>query len=273
MKNASYWLDVPYVQRTPLDRDIQVDVVIIGGGITGVSAAYHCAKNGLKTALVEKHSIASGSAGKNLGMVVEGLEIDLLEAAEKFGAAAAKGLWGKTVEARDLTAALVREHLIECDMDASGSLYLARDSEYMDWLRKESAARQDDGFSCRIMEKGKSADAGEEFAGSIFAGGLVAPKDCMLDPVKFVRGLAHAAENFGLLIYENTDALRYDAHSVKTSNGTVSAKKVVLAIESDTAEIEAGKTVVTRIQAVATEPLSAEQFEKMDWNDIGGFWT
>jgi len=51
MKSLSYWLDTPYAPRPPLLKDIEADIVIVGGGITGVSTAYHCAKQGLKAVL------------------------------------------------------------------------------------------------------------------------------------------------------------------------------------------------------------------------------
>ncbi len=153
MKNVSYWLDMPYISRPSLLENIETDVVIIGGGITGVSAAYHCARAGLKTVLIEKEVIASGSAGKNGGMVVEGLSIDFVEAINRFGREEARELWMNTVEARKLVVSLVYEQNIDCDFGQNGSLYLGLVPAENEGLKKEAEERAKEGIECRLIKK------------------------------------------------------------------------------------------------------------------------
>lgn len=101
MSSLSYWLDLPYTSRPPLTQDREVDAAVIGGGITGIATAYYCAKQGLTVALLEQQTLASGAAGRNGGMVVEGRSTDFLSLVAKFGIETASSLWQDTITARE----------------------------------------------------------------------------------------------------------------------------------------------------------------------------
>jgi glycine/D-amino acid oxidase-like deaminating enzyme len=265
--STSYWLDIPYTQRPALSQDIKVDVVVVGGGITGVSTAYYCANQGLKTVLIEKNTIASGSAGKNGGMVVEGFSMDFATAVEKFGLGIAREAWLNTITARKTVQALIEEHQIDCDFSQPGSLYSAQTIEDADWIRKEAAARTSAGIECELIEKGR------QLKSSPFLLQLFNPGDCVLHPVKFVRGLAEAAEKYGARIFENTEALKFDKHTVTAPGGQITADKVVLALETNQPGITPERGTLVREQAIVTEPLTAEQMASLDWSIGGMFWT
>ncbi len=267
MKDLPYWLDIPYTPRASLSKDVETDVVVIGGGLTGVSAAYHAVKAGFKTVLIEKDVVANGSAGRNGGMIVEGMEIDFAEAIEKYGLEEAKELWANTVAAQALTIALICEHSIDCDFDQKGSLYIGISSNESGKIRKEAETRRSQGFDAEIIEKGK------QFKQSPFDGMLLNPKDATLHPVKFIRGLAEVAEKFGTIIFEHTPAITYDAHTVKTPQGTITAKRVVLALESGSQNILANKATIVRSQAIVTKPLSNEKLASLDWQKGNMFWV
>ena len=267
MKNISYWLDIPYTPRQSLSGDITTDVVIVGGGITGVSAAYHCAKQGLKTVLIEKDTIASGSAGKNGGMVVEGFSMDFVTAVEKFGLETARTAWLNTVEARKTVQSLIEEHRIDCDFSQPGSLYSAQTIESAAWIRNEAAVRKSAGIECELIEQDT------QLKHSPFLLHLFNPMDCMLHPVKFVRGLAEAAEKYGAVIFENTEALTFTGHEVTTPSGRIIAQKVVLCLETNHPTLTAEQGTLVREQAIVTEPLTDTQIASLDWPVGGMFWT
>lgn len=259
MKNIPYWLDIPYEPRPSLSQDIKADVVVIGGGITGVSTAYHCAKQGLKTVLIEKDTIASGSAGRNGGMVVEGLEIDFSEAVEKFGLETAKDLWSDTAKAREHVAQVIHSEHIDCDLEKAGSLYAGFSEKDKETLIHEVEIRKQHGIKGEIIEKGK------QLHGSPIGEALFNSEDYLLHPAKFIRGLAKASEKYGATIYENTEALHWDSRSVKTSQGNIVAEKVVIALESYNPSLNSEESEVISSQAIVTEPLPSEQIAKLDW--------
>jgi gamma-glutamylputrescine oxidase len=267
MSDLPYWLDMPYTSRSSLSKDIETDVVVLGAGITGVSAAYHCAKAGLKTILIEKEVVAFGSAGRNGGMIVDGLAIDFAEAIEEFGIEEARELWMDTIEARKHVISLIHKHHINCDFTQPGSLYIGFDENDSKNLKKEAEARKNEGMNCEIIKKGT------QFESSPFGTILFNPEDCTLHPVKFVRGLAEAAEKYGVTIYENTPALTFDAHTVTTPKGVITAQKVVLALESANPYITEKEAEIIRSQAIVTEPLSDEKINSLNWSRGGMFWV
>ncbi len=267
MKNISYWLDKPYKARPALLGGATADVVIVGAGITGVSAAYHCAKQGLKTILIEKNTVASGAAGKNGGMIVEGLSVPFITATEEIGIDQAKKSWLKTIEARKLVQDLIKDNAIDCDLSQTGSLLVALSVSEAEFLRKEADARVAAGIATELLERRTQLKC------SPFDLELYNPSDCMMDPVKFVRGLARVAEEYGAIVYEHTPAVRFDAHVVTTPNGTITAERVVLAMESGHPFSNSDKVTITTEQAIVTEPLSDQQIAGLDWNIGGMFWT
>lgn len=267
MKSISYWLDNPYTPRPALSGPIETDVVIIGAGITGVSAAYHCAKRGLKTVIIEKNTVASGAAGKNGGMVVEGLSIPFCSAVERMGFELAKHSWGRTVESRSLVQSLIKKYAIECDFRQPGSLLVSSSLVEDEFLRKEAEMRTKAGFRVELIEKGR------QLKESIFGLELYTPDDCGMNPVKFVRGLAKVAEKYGAIIYEGTPAIQFDSSRVVTPGGIINAKKTVIAIEGDNRFLDSDKVTITHEQAIVTEPLLDEILDVLDWKIGGMFWT
>ena len=262
MKQQSYWLDIEYTPRPFLEKDIHTDVVVVGGGITGVSIAYHAVCAGLSTVLIEKNTIASGSAGKNGGMVVEGLHIDLVEAVNNLGEEQARNLWQTTIDSREYVTSLIKKNNISCDFSQVGSFYFSKGIDDINLIHNELKQRKTFGFSGNLLQQFNTHKEG-----------IFAPDDCTLHPVKFIRGLADIAKKKGLLVFENTPALSFSRDKVVTQNGTVYAKKVVLAMETNIPEIEITNAEIKRELGMVTEPLPLEVFDKMDWNKAAMFWS
>lgn len=261
-----YWLDIPYAPRPKLAENIETEVVVVGGGITGVSAAYHSTRNGLKTVLIEKNIVASGSAGKNAGMLIEGAALDFVDLRNRFGIEEATERWRETVQSREYVFSLIRELAIDCDIQRPGSLYIIPREADDAWLRKESEARNRAGLSGRVIEPNA------QFPKSSLGTAIYTSDDCLLHPVKFVRGLASAAETVGATIYEGTEVLSIDSTSVVTAQGTVKAETVIVATESDSASLSPDKYLFEWEQALVTEPLSDESISNLNWTYGGMFW-
>ena len=87
MKQIPYWLDtappLPDRSGNPLPDD--ADVVVIGGGITGLSTALHTARKGARVVLVEKDKVGSGASGRNGSMCTQGITIGAAEARKRYG--------------------------------------------------------------------------------------------------------------------------------------------------------------------------------------------
>lgn len=256
MSQKSFWHDLPYRPRSKLTRNIRADVAIVGGGIMGVSAAYHLAKAGFSCALVEKEVIASGPAGKNVGMVVEGTSFDLLQMIQMIGSKYPTEIWKYTRQAQKHAAELIKKENIVCDVEKTGSLFVALDKEQASWLKREAATRRKYGFTAKLLGKRELSKA----ISSPFEAALYNKNDFLLHPVKFVRGLARCAEKQGARIYEHTPALGWNEHEVRTPGGKIAADKVLVAIETETPFISSHRKCA---QVIATKPLKNP--EKLGW--------
>src|SRR5580698_2744959 len=112
----------PFASCPLLASEVEADLVVVGGGTTGLSAALHAAKAGLSVVLLEGGRIGWGASGRNGGQIIPGLRKGAVELVAQFGPERAKALFDLAQQARDLVAALIAEHAIDCDLKLTGHL-------------------------------------------------------------------------------------------------------------------------------------------------------
>ena len=98
-----------------LGGDLNVDVAIVGGGVTGVSAALHLAERGYDVALLEAHDIGWGASGRNGGQILAGFGASQVKMKGLLGAEPAQRLWDMSIEAVNLLHASIQRFSIPCD--------------------------------------------------------------------------------------------------------------------------------------------------------------
>jgi len=117
MKFTPYWLDTsqPGPDRSRTEMDGDVDVAVVGAGLTGLSAALHLARKGAKVAVFERETVAWGASGRNGGMATTGLSLGFRDAIAKYGFPTASTLYLAYNDAIDTIEKLVVEEGIDCD--------------------------------------------------------------------------------------------------------------------------------------------------------------
>ena len=238
----SFWLSEPAPTLPARPLADPADVEIVGGGITGVSAALALARKGKHVRLHEARAIASGASGRNGGFALRGGAMAYDSAREWLGRDAAADYWR-------LTEAYV-DRMAELGGDAirrTGSLRLAGDDECGE-LRAEYDALREDGFAAEWRD-----GLPEPLAGR-FPGALFHPDDAVLQPARLVRRLALAAAEEGVEIREHHRVHELDA---------LEAETVLVATDGYPSgllgELE-GLIIPTRGQMIATEPLRERLF-------------
>jgi glycine/D-amino acid oxidase-like deaminating enzyme len=113
------------VPTPPLDGDRRVDVCVIGGGFTGLSAALHLAQQGVDVAVLEAHEPGWGASGRNGGQVNPGLKYDPDQVEADFGADLGRRMVALSGDAPNVVFRLIERHQIECDALQSGTLRAA----------------------------------------------------------------------------------------------------------------------------------------------------
>ncbi|MDB5879211.1 MAG: FAD-binding oxidoreductase [Variovorax sp.] len=236
MKLDSYWTDssvafVPAAAELPA----QVDVAIVGGGFTGLSAALALARRGAKVAVLEAGSrVAAEASGRNGGHVNNGLAMDYAEVAAKVGVERARAWYHAFDDAVDTVARLVREEAIDCDFLRHGKLKLATRPHQLDTLRRAADLLAKDGVDGDI----EILDADRvraEVQSERFHGGMLYRRSAQMHMGRFAQGLAAAAERQGAQIHTGAEVQRLErvgrthVHRLHTARGTVTAQQVLLA--------------------------------------------
>lgn len=220
----------PFEPQQPLRESLEADVCIVGGGLTGISAALHLAERGLTAVLLEAERIGDGASGRNGGQIVAGYSCDMTVFERAAGREAARMIWRMGSEAIADVEERIRRHAIQADL-RWGYLHAALNQRQFDGLRRmENDWRETYGYDrTRLAEREETA----ALTGSRrYRGGLVDDGSGHMHPLKYLFGLAAAAKVAGARLFERsrvTAIARGDRIVVSTATGEVRAGSLVLA--------------------------------------------
>ena len=250
-----------------LEGEHRADVCVIGGGFTGLSAALNLAERGMQVVLLEAERIGFGASGRCGGLIGSGQRIDVLDAEEIFGHARSKLLWDFAEMAKQEIRDRVAKHNIDCDLQ-KGQLVGIHKKRYLGWAAESSdalAERYDYPDTHALDREATRAMV----ATDSFLEGFFDPNAATIHPLNYVLGLANAAREAGVTIYEGSRVTAYtrtDPTMVSTDKGSVTASFVVLACNGYLGKLEprvAGKMMPINNFMIATEPLGEERCSKL----------
>jgi glycine/D-amino acid oxidase-like deaminating enzyme len=270
MKLASYWLDTAprfdaAVQARPEGR---ADVVVVGGGFTGLAAALALAKKGAQVVLLEAARVGDAASGRNGGHVNNGFAQDYGTLSARIGTERANQLYRSFDAGVDTVERIVREEGIDCDFRRTGKIKLAAKPAHYDKLARsqELLAREVDPDTHIVPKAALSTELGSD----AYYGGLVFRKSAGMHMGKFVQGLASAAARKGVRIHENTPltGLRRIAggHEVETPGARMQASQVLLATGTSAVGPLAWfrrRIVPVGAYLIATEPLPQDVVDRI----------
>lgn len=234
MKPVSYWLDsaTPFAASVTTPVGGQTDVVIVGGGLCGLSAALTLAGKGIATTLLEAGTVMGEASGRNGGHCNNGLSHDFGSIRDRFGVERAREMYRSFDAGVDLVERLVREEKIGCDFVRNGKLKLAAKPEHFDKLKRnqELLAKEVDPDTAVVSRDG----LGNEIGSRRYYGGVLQKRSANLHVGRFGLGLADAAAKKGARIYENAAVTSIARKSpgrfvVTTTRGSIEADNVILA--------------------------------------------
>ena len=234
MKLVPYWSDTAPPFRGGETGPVEgaADVVVVGGGFTGLSAALALGKAGASVVVLEKGRVGGEASGRNGGHVNNGLSLDFRGAVAKLGLDKAREVYHAFDAGVDLVERIAREEQIACDFRRCGKIKLAAKPAHYDKIADtyEVMVREVDP-DMTLVPKARIRD---EVGSDLYHGGLVFGKSAQMHMGKFAAGLADAANRRGARIFENAAVTRLDrlaggGHAVATTRGTVRAKQVLLA--------------------------------------------
>jgi len=251
-------------KTAPLAGSHRVDVAIVGGGITGCSAALHLAERGLSVALLEAEHIGWGASGRSGGQILTGFGTGMQSMARWLGDDGARQAFEMSREAVDLTVSLIERHGIDCDL-AEDAIYAALKPRHLSAYRKELDYMRS-AYGYDQLDWLDREALYERVRSPAYLGGLIDHQSRHLHPLNYTLGLARAAQAAGAAIFEHSPArdIRHGKQAqVTTDHGHVTADYVLLAgnayLGADVAPELAGQLMPVGNYIVATEPLTERQ--------------
>ncbi|MDR3374254.1 MAG: FAD-binding oxidoreductase, partial [Ancalomicrobiaceae bacterium] len=245
--------------RPRLQGERTVDVCVIGAGYTGLSAALHLARNGRSVAVVEARRIGWGASGRNGGQLHSGQRLGQEALESRLGEAEARALFELAEEAKRQVKDAIRDHAIDCDWH-DGLIHTVHKRRLI-----AHAQREIDHLAERYAYQGMTWLERGDLAAAIGTDRYVCGwRDASaghLHPLNFALGLARAAEEAGVVIYEGTRVLAIGEASpcvVRTDGGTIRASDVIIAVNgygSGLAPSFEARIMPINNYLIATEPL------------------
>ncbi|MGW1211203.1 NAD(P)/FAD-dependent oxidoreductase [Streptomyces sp. NPDC002499] len=252
--------------RPPLAGDASADVVIVGGGYTGLWTAYYLKKAapGLRVTVLEQKFCGYGASGRNGGWLYNGVAGRDRYAA-LHGHDAAVRLQRAMNDTVDEVIAVADAEGIEADVHKGGVLEVARTPAQLarlkDFHAHELAYGEDDRELYGATETAKRITVADA------VGSSWTPHGARLHPAKLAKGLAAVVEALGVTIHESTPVTEIRPKHAVTPYGTVRAPYVLRCTEGFTANLKGQKRTWLPMNSsmIATEPLTDEQWAELGW--------
>lgn len=216
-------------QADSFEEGRRVDLVVVGGGFTGASAALAAAERGASVALLESRSIGWGASGRNGGQVIPGLKLDPSEMRAAYGEETGQRLADAAGGAADGVFGLIEKHGINCAPRRFGWIQAAHAEGALARIRKRCDEWAALGAPVEWLDRPTVA----RLTGTTtYVGGWIDRRAGLVHPLSYVRGLAKAAQRAGARLHESVTATAIaregDLWRVRTSSGDIKAKHIIL---------------------------------------------
>lgn len=223
----SLWLgtvdDLPSFPK--LDQNIEVDVTVVGGGITGITTAYLLAKAGKKVALLEAGALLNGTTGHTTAKVTAQHHLIYDELIKQMGLDLAKLYYEANEEASSLIKSLIKQHQIDCGFKEQDSYVFTNQESYVQKLKDEITAYE------KIGIKG-------DFVDSIPLKNIASIAAVRMDdqfqfhPLQYMKTLVEQLKYYGCQIFEHTTAIDIETGDkpkvITQAGGTVTSKHIAI---------------------------------------------
>ncbi|MFC4321517.1 FAD-dependent oxidoreductase [Litchfieldia salsa] len=202
-KIEPFWrenLEIPTFPK--LENDLEVDVVIVGGGITGLTAAYILLNEGLSVAILEANKLVNGTTGHTTAKITAQHDLIYDEFIQHFGKSKARLYYEANIEALNFIKQTVEEHQIQCDFKVQDAYLYSTTDEYAQKIKTEGEAYEKLGIDGGIVE---SIPFDFEVKNAI-----VMKDQAQFHPVKYLAQLTQIITEKGGLIFEDTVAVNVE---------------------------------------------------------------
>ncbi len=271
----SNWWSGPENLQPRLIEDLRTDVVVIGGGFTGLYTALNLRQRGISVAVLEREFAGSGASGRNSGYIdgLIGKDYTSLLKTNKLSRAQELCHFAKTSVLR--LEGFIRDNQIECSYVSNGNINAAIHPRQNKRLMALQAAGKGLGLNLRFLGRDEMRERGIPAS---FVSGILDPVGGILDPGKLISNVRKMAISAGVQLYEQTEVVRIHNSApvmVETAGGTVTADSAVLATNAFTMQLGWKRRFMSPVWAgmFESETLSQEQRDRLNWPNREGIYT
>lgn len=224
--NEPFWLVKNGIKHAypSLRTNLDTDVLVVGGGITGALMAHALIKKGYHTVLIDKREIANGSTSATTSMLQYEIDVPLYKLKALIGEQGAIASYMACRDAIYKLEGLVEEVGSACGFEKKASVYFAGRPKDIRWLKEEYMARKSAGFEVKWLEKKELSAA----YGLRAEGGIVSADGASLDAFCLTHDLLHYNSEKGLKVFDKTELkkVKYEKDGIRATMDTGSALKV-----------------------------------------------
>ncbi len=221
-----FWYLGNNTAATPLTHDIATEIIIVGGGMAGLTAAQEFVSKGCNVVLIEKDFCGAGASGKSSGFITPDSELSLFELIRCFGEVTGKKLWQLIGSGVDIIESNIKKYHLECDYQKQDTLILANSARaFKNDIQKEYNSRMQAGYTSVLYTHQGVRDVigSDSYKGGISYGGTFG-----IQASKYCCEMKKILQDAGVQIYEETPAMSIQDNIVITPRGTIKADHIIV---------------------------------------------
>jgi glycine/D-amino acid oxidase-like deaminating enzyme len=257
-----YWLDPAPLTKSFSETALpdKTDVLVIGGGYTGTTAAIRLKQAGLQVTVIDSEKLGTTASARNGGMTVNGLSEGLGTLEKKLGMEKVKQLFQESIESVNTVERLVAEGEIDCNFHRYGHLEAAfKPSHYEELKRNQERLSRNFNHETHLIP---ANELKAEIDSPLYHGALLDPVSAGVHPAKYIAGLINLADRSGVGLHEavTAEAIEHKGagFSVRTDRGTIAADDIIVATNGYTGRLMPWlqrRIISTESMIIATEAL------------------
>jgi len=258
----TYWYQTKK-DITRLEHDHAVDIVIIGGGMAGLSAAQACIRRGLKVAVIEKTFCGAGASGKSSGFITPDAEFSFGDIIDIHGPDNALQIWSFICAGVENIRSNIHTYALSCEYQEHDTLVLATSQKaFNKRLIQEHKTRLKHGLESHLHTQQTIKTI---INGTGYYGGVSYGKTFSIKAFDYCQGLKKVLQSQGAYIFEESPVIQVLPTGIKTRDAKIDAQKIIVATDRFLPELAPFSYDLYHVQTflMASAPLPASDAQKL----------